>query len=513
MKMQRVCGILMPISSLASRYGIGCLSKEAYEFVDFLEQAGQSCWQILPPGPTGLGDSPYQPFSAFAGNPYFIDPVTLTEEGLLTAEECGRYDCETDPRKVDYGKLYNNRGKLLRLAYERFAERGLNRSDDYRAFLESEKSWLPDYCLFRAYKNLVGGLCWQDWDEDMRLRRPQAMEKYRRQLKAEIACVAFEQFEFERQWLKLRTYANAHGIRIIGDLPFYVSMDSADAWANPEVFRFDGNLRPIEVAGCPPDAFSPTGQLWGNPVYDWQALEDDGYSWWIRRLERNFALFDVVRIDHFHGFESYYAIPAKDETAENGEKRKGPGIRFFEAMHEKLGQDVPIIAEDLGEITPQTEALLAATGYPGMNVLQYAFDWSEYSYYMTYNHRKHSVVYTGTHDNMTTRQWIESISDHDRDLARRFIHSENTDYGAFVWDFIREAYRSPADLAIIPLQDYLVKGAEARINTPGLPFGNWTWRLEPNFLADELARAIYDLAKLYGRLPKPEEEQDRDVTA
>lgn len=505
MIMKRVCGILMPISSLASRYGIGCLSKEAYDFVDFLERSGQSCWQILPPGPTGLGDSPYQPFSAFAGNPYFIDPVTLCEQGLLTREECERFNCETEPLKVDYGKLYNNRTRLLHLAYARFAERGLNRNKEYHDFLDTARSWLPDYALFRAYKSYVGGMCWQDWDDDMRLRRPQALEKFRRVLKDEIAYVAFEQFEFGQQWMRLRAYANEHGIHIIGDLPFYVSMDSADAWAHPEVFRFDGDLTPIEVAGCPPDAFSPTGQLWGNPIYDWPAMKEDGYAWWMGRLKRNFDLFDVVRIDHFHGFESYYAIPAGDETAEHGEKRKGPGTHFFKCMHEQLGPDVPIIAEDLGEITPETEALLAATGYPGMNVLQYAFDWSEYSYYMTFNHKKHSVVYTGTHDNMTTRQWIESLNDHDRDLARRFIHSENTDYGAFVWDFIREAYRSPASLAIIPLQDYLVKGAEARINTPGLPFGNWQWRLEPDFLSDELSRAIYELAKLYGRLPKPDE--------
>ena len=506
MKMKRTCGILMPIPSLASRYGIGCLSKEAYDFVDFLEQAGQSFWQILPVGPTGLGDSPYQPFSAFAGNPYFIDPAGFRDEGLLTDGECERFNCETDPLKVDYGKLYNNRTKLLHIAYERFAQRSLSHSQEYREFLNASKSWLPDYALFRAYKNYVGGMSWLEWDDDMRLRRPQAKEKFRRILKDEIAYVAFEQFEFERQWTRLHTYANEHGIQIIGDLPFYVSMDSADAWSHPEVFRFDESLKPIEVAGCPPDAFSPTGQRWGNPVYDWPALKENGYAWWMKRLERNCALFDVVRIDHFHGFESYYAIPAEDETAENGEKRTGPGMDFFRALHAQLGADVPIIAEDLGEITPETEALLEETGYPGMNVLQYAFDWTEYSYYMTYNHKKHSVVYTGTHDNMTTRQWIESLNDHDRDLARRFIHSENTDYGAFVWDFIREAYRSPADLAIIPLQDYLVKGAEARLNTPGLPFGNWQWRLEPHFLSDELAQSIRALAKLYGRLPKQDQE-------
>ena len=512
MELQRVCGILMPISSLASRYGIGCMSKEAYEFVDFLAEAGQSCWQILPLGPTGCGDSPYQPLSAFAGNRYFIDPVTLTEDGLLTREECDTFDFGRDPEKVDYGKMYENRRLILAIAFERFRGQNLAMSEEYLDFMVESQDWLPDYALFRAYKRSVNEASWQEWEDDMRLRRPAAMDEARAALKDQIELVYFEQFEFQRQWKRLRTYANEHGVKIIGDLPFYVSLDSADAWAHPEAFRFDEALRPIEVAGCPPDAFSPTGQLWGNPVYDWDAMKENGYRWWIRRLARNFELFDVVRIDHFHGFESYYAVPAGDETAENGEKRRGPGMDFFNALHAELGADVPIIAEDLGEITPETEALLEATGYPGMNVLQYAFDWTEYSYYMTYNHKKHSVVYTGTHDNMTTRQWIASLNDHDRDLARRFIHSEYTNYDAFVWDFIREAYRSPADLAVIPLQDYLVKGAEARLNTPGMAWGNWQWRLRPDFLSHELAHSSYELAKLYGRLPKKDTVKEENTS-
>lgn len=496
----------MPLSSIASPYGIGCLSKEAYAFVDFLADSGQSYWQMLPFGQTGFGDSPYQSVSAFAGNPYFIDPVTLVNDGLLTWDECNSFDFGSDAERVDYGKLYENRGKLLEIANRRFREKGLNHSEDYLAFREETQDWLPDYSLFLAYKNSVGGISWQEWEnEKLRHRDPDEMARLREELKDSIELYHFEQFEFQKQWNAFRAYAQKKNVKIIGDLPYYVSLDSADAWAHPEVFKFDEDLKPTEIAGCPPDAFSPTGQLWGNPVYDWKAQKADGYHWWIRRLARNLEMVDVIRIDHFNGFEGFWAIPADAKTAAEGSKEKGPGMDFFKALHKALG-DVPIIAEDLGVVTKGTKKLLEDSGYPGMNVLQYAFDWSEYSYYMTYNHKKNSVVYTGTHDNKTALQWISEASDHDRDLARRFIHSENTDYGTFVWDFIREAYRSPADLCIVPLQDYLVKGAEARINTPGTSGNNWQWRLKPHFLSKELAQSIYGLAKLYGRLPKTEDD-------
>ena len=327
----------------------------------------------------------------------------------------------------------------------------------------------------------------------------------------ELDLFLFCQYEFQKQWDRLHAYAKKKGVEIVGDMPYYIALDSADAWAHPECFDFDENHQPVSVAGCPPDAFSPTGQLWGNPVYNWAGMKQDKYAWWIRRLQRNYELMDVIRIDHFNGFDSYYAVPAEEKTAENGERKKGPGIAFFREVKKQLG-DVRIIAEDLGTITPSTEKLLAQTGFPGMKVLQYAFDWTEYSYYMTHNHIRNCVVYTGTHDNKTTREWIEECSDHDRDLARRYIHSENTDYGAFVWDFIREAYRSVADLCIVPLQDYLVLGKEARINTPGTQGSNWQWRLLPNVLSDALANSIHALAKLYCRIPPREETPSEKKT-
>lgn len=496
----RGCGILLPVSSLASAYGIGCFSREAYEFVDFLKKAGQSCWQVLPFGPTGFGDSPYQSVSAFAGNPYYIDPETLIRDGLLTRQECDSFFWGSNQERVDYGALFENRLKLLRIAFGRFRDVAAEDSE-YQEFVSKESYWLADYALYMAIKGIQGGRSWLDWDENLKKRDPDALTQAREDLQDEIGLYCFIQYEFDRQWKALHAYAAQTGIEIIGDLPYYVAMDSADSWAHPEAFEFDKDLNPIRVAGCPPDAFSPTGQLWGNPVYNWKALKKNHYDWWIRRMERSYELYDIVRIDHFNGFDTYYAVPFEDKTAEKGTTEKGPGMDFFRTLKKQLG-DVRIIAEDLGTVTPSTEKLLADTGFPGMNVLQYAFDWTEYSYYMTHNHRRNSVVYTGTHDNKTTRQWIEELGDHDRDLARRYIHSENTDYGAFTWDFIREAYRSVASLCMIPLQDYLVKGSEARMNTPGTQGSNWQWRLAPHYLSDDLARSIYALAKLYGRLPE-----------
>ena len=481
--MKRQCGILMPVFSLPSRFGIGCFDREAYAFIDFLKDSGQSMWQVLPFCQTGFGDSPYQSVSSFAGNPYFIDLEQLIGDGLLTWQECESVWFGSDQEKVDYGAMYENRYPLLRKAYGRFKESidgklhngASGQVQEYNAFLKKEAYWLEDYA--------------------------------RAQLEDEIGFYFFQQYEFSRHWEKLHAYAKKQGISIIGDIPFYVAMDSAASWAHKEIFRMDKEGNPTDVAGCAPDAFSKTGQLWGNPLYDWKALKKNGYQWWINRIARNMEFYDVLRIDHFNGFAEYYAVPYGEETAENGEICKGPGMDFFKALKKKLG-DVPIIAEDLGTLTPVTEKLLEDAGYPGMKVLQYAFDWTEYSYYLPYNHIKNCVVYTGTHDNTTTRAWIEEISDHDRDLARRYIHSENTDYGTFVWDMIREAYRSVADLCIIPMQDYLVKGKEARINHPGTLGENWQWRLQPNFLSKDLSDSIFKLAKLYGRIPKKEKTED-----
>lgn len=508
---KRNCGVLMPISSLPSKFGIGCFSAEAYQFIDFLQDAGQGYWQVLPIGPTGFGDSPYQSFSSFAGNPYFICLEDLIEEDLLTWDECNACNFGSDPERVDYGAQYENRPKLLRAAWQRFIQKNLQNSEEYQAFLKRESYWLEDYALFMALKEKHGGKSWLDWDRDYKLRHAKALKEAEEEMKDEIDFICFQQFEFDRQWKKLHAYAIEKNVQIIGDIPFYAAMDSAAAWAHPSAFKFDRNMEPKAVAGCAPDAFSPTGQLWGNPVYNWTNLKKDGYAWWIERIRRMYEFFDVIRIDHFNGFDSYYEVPYGDETAENGKQCKGPGMDFFRALKASLDKDgieMRIIAEDLGTITESSEKLLEDTGFPGMKVLQYAFDWTENSYYLTYKHIPNCVVYTGTHDNNTTRAWIEEISDHDRDFARRFINSENTDYGRFVWDFIREAYRSVANLCIIPLQDYLVKGKEARINEPGTLGTNWQWRLLPNFLSADLAVSMRELSQLYGRLPELKTEEE-----
>lgn len=503
----RESGILFPIFSLPSKFGIGCISREAYEFIDFLKEAGQGYWQILPIGPTGFGDSPYQPFSAFAGNPYFISPEVLIEKGYLTWDEANSYDFGQDETHVDYGALYNNRFELLRVAFNRFKEKGGQEEKAYKDFLKKEDFWLEDYCIFMALKNKYQGASWLTFEDEDRLKKDAAIKKAKSELEDEINFFRFQQYEFDCEWKNLRAYAKKNNIKLIGDIPFYVSLDGADAWSHPEAFQMDENAVPTVVAGCPPDAFSATGQLWGNPIYDWENRKAGGYEWWMKRLERSYELYDVVRIDHFHGFSDYYAIPYGDETAEKGKKNKGPGMDFFKAVEKKFGDlsDFKMIAEDLGTVTKENQKLLEDSKIPGMKVLQYAFtSWD--SVYITHRHDSHCVVYTGTHDNTPSGAWIEEIGDGDRDFVRRYINSMNTDYGAFVWDFIREAYRSVAALCIIPLQDYLVMGKECRINAPGTPDGNWQFRLRPNFLSRELAISIRGLAETYGRIPRVEEE-------
>ncbi len=496
----RESGILFPVFSLPSKFGIGSFSREAYDFVDFLEKSGQGFWQILPIGPTGFGNSPYQPFSAFAGNPYFVSLETLIEEGLLTWDEVNAVSFGDNIGMVDYGALYENRFDILKKAYDRFKEQNTD-AEVYEAFLDKEAFWLQDYALYMSIKNHQGGKSWLDWDEPLRIREEKAIKDISEELSEEIDFYKFIQYEFDKQWHKLKDYANKKLVKIIGDLPFYVSLDGADTWSHPEVFLMDENLCPKVVAGCPPDAFSATGQLWGNPIYDWEHLKKNHYDWWVRRIERSYEFYDVIRIDHFHGFCDYYAIPYGAETAENGKLEKGPGMDLFDQLEKQLGK-LHIIAEDLGNNTPENEKLLKDTGFPGMKVLQYAFtSWD--SYYVNHRHIQNCVVYTGTHDNTTTRAWYDEINDGQRDFARRYINSSSDNADAFVWDFIREAYRSVADLCIIPLQDYLCKNKEARINAPGTGEGNWQWRLLPNFLSEDLARSIRDLSALYSRIPKP----------
>ena len=507
----RASGILMPVFSLPSRYGIGCFSKEAFEFIDFLANAGQHFWQVLPLGPTGFGNSPYQSFSTFAGNPYFIDLEALIEEGLLTREECDSADLGRDMLKVDYGAMYLARPALLLKAAERFFAK--EKDEDYLKFLEEESYWLDDYALFTAIKDEGNGASWDVWEKPLRSRDKKALSEARKRLSSGIDTVCFIQYVFMKQWKKLRAYAAEKNVKIIGDIPIYVAFDSADVWASPELFALDRELRPTEIAGCPPDGFSPTGQLWGNPLYRWDRMKKDGYSWWLRRLGHCFKWYDVVRIDHFRGFDEYWAVPYGDETAEKGVWRKGPGKALFDAIKNEY-PDAAIIAEDLGTITPSVRKLLSDCGFPGMKVLQFAFDDSWSSCYLPYFYERDSVVYTGTHDNMTTRGWAEETPENEISFARQYIKSVHSDAGQFTWDMIREAMASVADTCVIPIQDYLVMGNESRINMPGSGSGNWEFRLPPNHLSAELERAIKHLTATYGRLvPEPVKKEEERAEA
>lgn len=494
--MKRASGILLPVSSLPSPYGIGTFSREAYEFVDFLAAAGQTYWQILPLGPTGYGDSPYQSFSTFAGNPYFIDLETLIQEGLLTKEECDACDFGDNPHYIDYGKIYENRFDLLRKAYERSKFLG---RQEYLDFKKANKDWLHNYGLYMAVKNHFHGVSWNQWDEDIRTRQPEAVERYEDEFSSEIDFYSYLQYLFQKQWTALKAYANSKGIQIIGDIPIYVAFDSADTWANPELFQFTSDGEPIAVAGCPPDGFSATGQLWGNPLYRWDYHEQTGFAWWIRRIRHCFTLYDIVRVDHFRGFDEYYAIPYGHTTAELGKWEKGPGLKLFTALKDALG-DMPIIAEDLGFLTPSVLQLVHDTGYPGMKVLEFAFDSREESDYLPHNYPRNCVVYTGTHDNQTLKAWYQEMSDTDRNFAIEYMDLEGKNADQVQMSFIRVALASVADTAIIPLQDYLGLGAEARINTPSTLGDNWKWRLTEGEFTHELAAKIRRLAKIYGRI-------------
>ena len=490
----RESGVLLPVASLPSDYGIGCFSKEAYEFVDQLKAGGQKNWQILPLGPTGYGDSPYQSFSTFAGNPYFIDLETLIKEGLLTREECDACDFGDNAEFIDYEKIYFSRFKILRKAFERFVP-----DEEFETFVEENKAWLEDYALYMAIKNSLGGISWSQWPAELKRRVPEAMEEKKKELEEEIQFIRFQQYEFTKQWTRLKKYANDQGIRIIGDIPIYVAFDSADAWANPQLFQFDEECTPIAVAGCPPDAFAATGQLWGNPLYDWEYHEKTGFAWWIQRLEYCYKLYDVVRVDHFRGFDEYYAIPYGDKTAENGKWRKGPGLELFKAVKKAMGE-MSIIAEDLGYLTDSVRQLVKDTGYPGMKVLQFAFDSREESDYLPHNYEHNCVVYTGTHDNNTILGWLDEMAPEDRLLAERYLDNRYTRKEDMPWDFIRLAMASVADLAITPIQEFLCLGGEARINRPSTLGTNWKWRLLKGQITHEVTGKMYDMTKLYGRL-------------
>lgn len=495
----RACGVLMPISSIPSRFGIGCFSKEAYEFVDQLIAAGQKYWQILPLGPTGYGDSPYQSFSTFAGNPYFIDLEGLVKEGLLKEWEIQSCDWGHDPARVDYGKIYENRFRVLRHAYEVWKQQGRQHEQEFGEFVRGCGFWLEDYCLYMAVKNHFQGKCWAQWPQEIKDRSPKAVQEYRELLSDELGFYRFQQYWFSRQWKALKTYANQNGVEIIGDLPIYVAFDSADTWANPLLFQFDEENTPVAVSGCPPDAFSSTGQLWGNPLYSWEYHRTTEFTWWTQRVAYNYEMYDVIRIDHFRGFDEYYSIPYGDATAEFGHWEKGPGLELFRVLQEKLGK-LRIIAEDLGFLTESVLQLVKDTGFPGMKVLQFAFDGSEDSSYLPHKYEKNCVVYTGTCDNNTTKGWYESLYGHDLDFARAYTNCEGKPVDACVWDLIRTAIASVSDLAIIPIQDYLCLGSEARVNLPGSFGNNWQWRMRPGQLSRETIERMRRLAKIYGRI-------------
>jgi len=488
-------GMLLPIASLPSPYGIGGFSKEAYEFIDLLEETGQKLWQILPLGPTSYGDSPYQSFSTFAGNPYFIDLDTLAEKGWLTKEACEASDYGDNESYIDYGRIYNSRFVLLKQA---FLNSDILSDEKFTEFCKANQHWLPDYALYMALKNQNDGKSWIEWEEEIRLRKPEAVEYYKKELEEECNFYEFLQYEFHEQWTKVKEYAHKKGIQIVGDVPIYVAFDSADTWANPELFQLDEKNLPLGVAGCPPDAFSATGQLWGNPLYNWAYHKKTGYDWWLKRIAYCFDLYDIVRIDHFRGFDEYYSIPYGDETAVNGHWEKGPGMDLFNTVKEKLGE-LDIIAEDLGFLTESVFQLLKDSGYPGMKVLQFAFDPSEDSDYLTYKYQRNCVVYTGTHDNDTTAGWFEKLSDGDKEVALRYMNSFYTPKEEQHWDLIALAMRSTADTCIIPVQDFLGLGSEARINMPSTLGDNWKWRMTKGAFSEELKEKIRRMTKLYGR--------------
>ena len=491
----RESGILMHITSLPGAYGVGTMGKEAFRFVDFLKEAGQNNWQILPLNPTGYGDSPYQSCSAYAGNPYLIDLDKLIEDGLLENADLEGIEWGANEERVDFGIQYNNRTAVLRKAYARFQG-----GEAFDAFCRENGRWLPDFALFMALKGKFQGQPWYNWEKKLKFREPDALWEIRHELEDEIRFYCFVQFLFQQQWSALRAYAHEAGIRIIGDVPIYVPYDSVDVWSNPELFQLDSELAPTDVAGVPPDAFTADGQLWGNPLYRWDVMEKNGYAWWITRLAAAEKRYDVIRFDHFRGFEAYWAVPADAETARGGHWVKGPGLDFIQAIQKALPK-LDLIAEDLGFLTQEVLDMLRDSGLPGMKVLEFAFDSREPSDYLPHTYPANSVCYTGTHDNMTMRQWFDTADKAAVEYATEYMALSEKE--GLVWGTIRTAMASVSKLCIVPLQDYLDLGAHARMNFPGTQTSdNWTWRVKPGQTTDSLAKKIRNMTVLYGRTGK-----------
>lgn len=511
MSFPRASGILLHPTSLPSPFGIGDLGQEAYAFVDFLAEGGQSLWQVLPLGPTGYGDSPYQCFSAFAGNNLLISPEQLVKEGLLSASDLAHLPSFPTER-IDFGSVIKFKNSLLVKAYENFrrtTDTGLRA--DFEGFNQQSAVWLDDYALFRALKDAQGGKAWNEWDSSLVRREASALAQAREELREQIDAQKFYQFLFFKQWAALKTYCHAAGIKLIGDIPIFVARDSADVWTSPEQFKLDEKGNPLVVAGVPPDYFSATGQLWGNPIYNWERMLADGFEWWLRRVRATLEIFDIVRIDHFRGFAASWEVPGRDQTAERGHWVTVPGRELFTAIKRALG-DLPIIAEDLGVITPDVEALRDDFGFPGMRILQFGFGGDSHNMDLPHNYIRNVVVYTGTHDNDTTVGWFKSEAgagstrdaaqvERERKFCLDYLHSDGKEIH---WDFIRAVLSSVANTALVPLQDLLGLGTEARMNLPASTGGNWNWRFKAGALTEELSARLRAMTELYGRVPKVE---------
>jgi 4-alpha-glucanotransferase len=508
MRFERACGVLLHPTSFPSRYGVGDLGDAAYRFVDFLEDSKQSIWQILPLGPTGYGDSPYQSFSAFAGNPLLISPDQLIGDGYLPAPAVA--DVPDFPaHEADYGPVITYKHKLYDQAHQHFRENGTAvQRDAYREFCEEQAHWLHDFALFMAVKEYHAdqdGGVWNTWPDEIAHREPKAMARWAEKLEDEVDRQKFLQFLFFQQWLDLKQYANERGIQIIGDIPIFVAFDSADVWGNPELFFLKEDGSPSVVAGVPPDYFSETGQRWGNPLYRWDRLAENDYAWWADRLRMVFTQADIVRIDHFRGFEAYWEIPAEEDTAMVGQWVDGPGADFFQTMRDELGE-LPIIAEDLGVITPPVKELRDRFDFPGMKILQFAFGGERNSDFLPHNFPHNCVAYTGSHDNDTILGWYNSASEDERDHFRRYMGVAGADVA---WDMIRLDLMSVADTAVVTMQDLMELGTEARMNFPGKTGGYWRWRYTPQMLTAEIGRRLRELTVLYGRAPQEEEEEEQ----